>query len=288
MLKCIIWDVQHGSSSYIKTPNGKHFVVDLGIGSYKGRDVSFSPLLHLRHKWGVKQLDYVMITHPHTDHIADIFNFDLLSPGVLSRPKHLSASDIWSANQNANAEARRMIQKYLDINDRYSNPLTPGSSPLESGNNGGVEIQTFTSSDCARSNLNNHSMVMVISYAESKIIIPGDNEPASWKELIGISSFRSAISNTDILIAPHHGRDSGFCVDLFEYFKPRLTVISDGRFSDTSATDRYAAVTKGWTVHRRGGGDAQRKCVTTRNDGVIEVDLGKNTDGKPFISVTVD
>ena len=127
----------------------------------------------------------------------------------------------------------------------------------------------------------------VIEYLGVKLIIPGDNEPPSWKELLNQTDFCSAISSANLLLAPHHGRDSGFCADIFDYFKPRLTIISDGRFCDTSATERYYRVTQGWKVHRRSGGTVERKCVTTRNDGVIVIKIGSNFEGKPFIEVTI-
>jgi beta-lactamase superfamily II metal-dependent hydrolase len=88
MLKVVVWDVQHGHATYIRTPNGKHIVIDLGIGSYERSSADFSPLLHLKKEWRVNQLDSVIITHPHRDHIDDIFNFDKLTPKTLSRPKH--------------------------------------------------------------------------------------------------------------------------------------------------------------------------------------------------------
>ncbi|ODS37411.1 MAG: hypothetical protein A7316_09440 [Candidatus Altiarchaeales archaeon WOR_SM1_86-2] len=36
-LEIVFWDVQHGSATYIKTPNGKHIVQDLGTGSCEKR-----------------------------------------------------------------------------------------------------------------------------------------------------------------------------------------------------------------------------------------------------------
>ena len=93
-LEIVFWDVQHGSATYIKTPNGTHIVQDLCTGSYGTNNKDFSPLLHLKNKWGIEQLDWVIITHPHKDHIDDIINFDKLSPCVLSRPKHLPKDEI--------------------------------------------------------------------------------------------------------------------------------------------------------------------------------------------------
>ena len=77
------FDVKHGNSTYIKSPNGKHIVVDLGKGSLRNNNEDFSPLLHLQKTYNVQQLDYVLITHPHKGHIADIMNFVELVPKVI-------------------------------------------------------------------------------------------------------------------------------------------------------------------------------------------------------------
>lgn len=284
-LTMVFWDVQHGSATYIGTPGGQNVVVDLGTGSYGESDLKFSPLLNLKDKWEVKQLDGVIITHPHRDHLDDIFNFDALSPTALRRPKHLTEHDIIAGNRK---EDMAVLRKYMEINKRYDTPLDPGSNPFLPNNNGCVEFQSFTPSSCATSNINNHSVVTVISYAKSKVVIPGDNEPESWDELLQRSDFVSAIKGTDILVAPHHGRASGFFSDVFDYINPRLTIISDGRFCDTSSTNRYSEKTRGWSVHKRGGGKEDRKCVTTRKDGVILVKFGESRESKPYIYVKLD
>lgn len=284
-LEIVFWDVQHGSATYIKTPNRRHIVQDLGTGSYRTNNKEFSPLFYLKKKWGVNRLDYVIITHPHKDHIDDIMNFDEASPRVLHRPKHLSEEDVM---RNVREEDKHLFEKYFEINQRYSDPVSTDNDPSKPDNYGGVEIQCFNPKSSSTSNINNHSIVTVLSYANSKVILAGDNEPPSWKELLDKEDFKSAIKNADILLAPHHGRESGFYSELFEHFKPRLTIISDGRFCDTSATDRYGKISTGWTVHHRNGEKEERYCVTTRNDGVILVKLGYTSDKKSFIEVTID
>jgi hypothetical protein len=67
-------------------------------------------------------------------------------------------------------------------------------------------------------------------------VIPGDNETPSWNELMRNLLFTMAVQNTTTLIAPHHGREAGFCTDLLDLMKPSLVVISDGEACDTSAT----------------------------------------------------
>lgn len=284
MIRIVFWDVQHGHAAYLATDN-RHIVFDLGTGSYSSGQKEFSPLLHLKNKWGVAQLDAAIITHPHSDHLWDITNFSVLSPAVLHRPKHLTAEEIREGNAPSD---RLYVDKYIEIDQQYTSPVTDTTNPFLPANNGGVSFDFFCPTKCARSNLNNHSVVTVVTHAGSKIIIPGDNESTSWNELFEIPRFAAAIASADILLAPHHGREAGYSDLLFEHISPYLTIVSDGAETDTSAVSRYSAHSRGWKVHKRNGGTEQRKCVTTRSDGVIVVEFGKTSETTPYIKVTID
>lgn len=287
MLRIVVWDVQHGSAAYIKTPNGKNIAVDLGTGSYGYGMREFSPLLHLRDHWGVNQIDAVIVTHPHRDHLDDISQFDLMSPSLLTTPRHLTDQEVYSGNT---PESRATIAEYLGIRKRYSTSVVPGSTidPFHPLNNGNVHIVHFIPSGCSRANLNDHSIVMVVSYGGWKVVIPGDNEACSWNELMGNSEFVSAVREADVLFAPHHGRASGFHAPLFRIMNPFLVVVSDGDRVDTSAVSRYSAVSQGWAVYKRRGGSEARKCLTTRNDGVIVLDFQSDLLGRANMKVTID
>lgn len=276
-LRLVVWNVQHGSAAHIRTPNGRHIAIDLGA------DESFSPLQHLWRN-GVQKLDHVTITHPHMDHIDDILNFDLVTPGTLLTPNHLSQDDIWDGNPMPSQLAGAKIRKYLEVRNRYNSPVSPQENIDLPQNNGGVSITTFIPRQSSTGNLNNHSVVTVLEYSGVKLLVPGDNESASWEELLNREDFVAAIAGTHVLVSSHHGRESGFYSPLFNHFRPNITLISDGRTVDTSATSRYANVTKGWSVRRRRGANQNRKCLTTRNDGTIEVTI---TFGYPIGSLEV-
>jgi len=279
-LEIFFWDVQHGNAIYIRTPNGLNIVIDLGVGSYGG-EATFSPLLHLKRMYYVQQLDCVIITHPHKDHIDDIMNFYTLSPRSFACPRELLRQDIMPG---VRPDDRYLFEQYFKISDAYPPPAPLAGNCLMSQNNGGVDFKLFPSPLCDKANINNHSVVTVISYANSKIIIPGDNEPPSWTELLRNEAFVAAITKADVLLAPHHGRNSGFCADIFQHFNPYITIISDGAACDNSATDRYSKVSRGWQVrHRDTRPEEVRKCLTTRSDGVIVARFGYNTNGTPFM-----
>ena len=223
------------------------------------------------------------------DHIEDILNFDAFSPDTFIRPSRLTENDIWGSNRKASPETQKIIKKYIDLNKEYNQPSSPSKDPRVPANYGGVSLEFFRPVKCPADNVNNHSIVTVMTYSGVKFLLPGDNEPPSWCELLRDRQFVQAIEGTHVLVAPHHGRRSGYHGPLFEHISPLLTIISDGRYVDTSATGRYSAVTKGWDVNKRRGGWETRYCVTTRNDGVIDIEVTPGTyNTKPTLSVTID
>jgi beta-lactamase superfamily II metal-dependent hydrolase len=174
-LKAVIWDVQHGSAAYIQTPSGRHIAIDLGIGSFGEKNQTFSPIAHLKSKYGVERLDTLIITHPHRDHLDDVFELHRALPAVLMRPVHLSETDVREANRDTDSA---VLDKYFELCTYYTDPAA--NSALLAVNNGGAVIQAFHPTGSAKTNLNNHSIVTVVSYSGVKLIIPGDNENESW------------------------------------------------------------------------------------------------------------
>lgn len=275
-----VWDVSHGSANYIQTPNGKNIIIDAGT------DGGFQPLYHMYHNQSLRKIDWAIITHPHKDHIGEIKNLVYLNPSVLTRPSHIKKSHInWS---NFNQVDKELLEAYFELSDRYNSPSPPSTCPSNSQNNGGVEIKTFTPTSCSLDNLNNHSVVTIISYAGTKVVIPGDNEPDSWNELFKTEGFKDAIKGTNVLIAPHHGRKSGFSRELFDIIQPNLIVMSDKPGVETGAVSEYGCCVKGegWLIHSRGGRTSEnRKVLTTRCDGMIEIKM-YSQEGKNYLIVS--
>lgn len=280
-LQMAFWDVQHGDAAFVKTPDGTTIVHDLGMGSLGDDEQRFSPLRHLKRNL-IGSLDQLIVTHPHKDHIDDIRNIGTLLPKVFIRPTHITRDAILD---DVSTRDRDLFQTYLSMDEHYHGPITKHQT--SQATDCGVTIRTFHPKDPSQSNLNNHSLVTVISYAHSSIVLTGDNESPSWNYLLQNPDFRSAIEDADILVAPHHGRRVGYHPELFDYCSPKLTIISDGRYRTTSATSRYTRVSEGWKVHKRSGGTEVRSTVTTRQDGVVIVKFGFNDD-VPYIKVQIN
>ncbi len=276
-LRIFIHDVGHGHAVHAFTPNGQSIVIDLGCSD------DFSPLSWLRKQ--TDTIDSLVITHPHGDHIDEILQLDEFNVRQIWRPKWLSESDVRKANQDNYSEK---LDYYFDIsNNKFTSPVKDNEKVGNPDVSGGVTITKHASSDCGVSNINNHSGVVVFEYCGVKVVIPGDNEPPSWKALLEKQGFVDAINGAHVFLASHHGRESGHYSELFQHINPKLCIVSDGRVQNTDATLRYSQHAEGWSVYRKSSGDStNRNCLTTRSDGYVEIEIGSNNNGSPTLSVS--
>lgn len=261
-----VWNVQLGLAVHVKAPNGKYIVIDLGTGTYESGNSS--PLLKRRYD----NIAYMILTHPHLDHIDDILNFELNEPKILHRAKSLSNSEVMEGVRYCD---RAKFEKYCEINDRYNSPVAQENenNPDNPYKYGGLTIETYSTSACNHSNFNNFSIITVFILSGVKVVVCGDNETESLDILMKRSDFKEAVKNADVLVAPHHGRESAYHSDFVSLVNPRITIISDTNKSGASASDKYTRISRGWKVN-----GVTRYSLTTRNDGNITVEFGETDD----------
>lgn len=283
-VKMRVWDVKHGNAIYIKTPNEKHIVIDLGVGDYSEGQEDRSPLETLANHYKIGKIDYLIITHPHKDHIKDILNLDKLGLGPRScrRPRTFDISTLMDGVRFGD---RPIFEKYIQIDSEYNQPVSSERDTRNPDNYGGVSIQFFQNGTLDDTNLNNHSIITVIDYASIRIVIPGDNEYGSLEKFMQRQDFKDAVKDCNILIAPHHGRESAYHPEFVSYCNPHLTIVSDGSICNTSANSSYSVNSRGWNIHYKGN-KIPRKMLTTNSDGEIYIDFGFGIE-KPFLKVEI-
>lgn len=264
-----VYNVQLGLAVHVKAPNGKYIIIDLGTGVSGGGNES--PLLKRRYD----DIGYMIITHPHLDHIDDILNFDVNSPSTLHRATSITNDEVMEGVRECD---KPKFKKYCEINSRYTHPVSSSTDPDNPDNYGGLAINVFSTSLCDKENFNNFSAITVFQLAGCKIVVCGDNETESFDILMKSDSFKESVRNADVLVAPHHGRESGYHDDFVSLVNPSITIISDTKKSNASAVDKYKAKSSGWKVWDRNGGSDKRYCLTTRNDGNIRVTFGESKD----------
>lgn len=261
-----VWNVELGLAVHIKAPNGKYVVIDLGSTQ------NVSPMASLR----FKKVGYMVITHPHHDHFSDIRNIAWAKPDVLWRVKAYSREELLSGVRN---QEKDDFVAYCDFCDGYNGTVPEEDLPASGNPFDGMKVRVFSTNSCDKENKNNFSAIVVIELGNAKVVICGDNENDSLNLLMQRSDFKETVRNAWILVAPHHGRESGYHNDFVCLVNPYLTIISDTTKGETSVTEKYSSKSRGCRVWKKGEyTPTERKCLTTRNDGNIEVVFGESDD----------
>ncbi len=216
-----LWDVGHGLSIWIQTPAGHNHWIDLGKTEH------FSPSQHVKHMYNVDSMDYLIISHPDKDHLEDLPSFleSFGDPRVILRNRSLPEDEKYG---DLNLDYQKEFKK-LDM--RFTQDVEWNRNPANPKYNGGLEYLTRQNAYSDELKGNNTSVVTMVLYKELLIVCPGDIEPTGWESLWNRngSDFERLINraHTRVLVAPHHGRKSGYSRNMMEVVEPHLVIISD-------------------------------------------------------------
>jgi hypothetical protein len=165
-----------------------------------------------------------------------------------------------------------MYQKILQFFDKkYTGKVDWAESPRNPAVNGGVRIDSAYLDWADAQSINNASIVVAYEYSGVLVIFPGDIEDDGWQKLLkqNPTLFGDLLktANKVILLAPQHGRKSGYSQSMIDYFKPDLMVISDGH--GAGETDpRFRACASGLEIKGE-----EKKFITTKSKGRKKISI---------------
>ncbi len=123
-------------------------------------------------------------------------------------------------DSNPNEEPRRLTL-YSGASGHYYNQGKDGT-----GGGDGLHVLAPTKDLVAAANkagANYHSCSYVLLYvtAKNRIVFAGDSHDATWDHIL--EHHEADVTNIDLLIAPHHGRESGRSYEFLQTLTPTLT-----------------------------------------------------------------
>lgn len=258
-------DVNHGSATYIETDTLAIFF-DFG----KGHKTNPSKFINK------KDNKTLIVSHPHIDHIQSFDTFNPLNIFYnFSINRNIPLKLIEDSLNNANTvDDKLILKRYIDIIQKATVECPEEISPLNPDFNGNVKIRVFGPPSNLESNdLNDYSLAMYLEYEGFKILLTGDNTIKNTNLLLENPLFIEISENIDILLAPHHGRCSCYNSDFVNYVNPIITIISDkSKEEDKTAVSHYSKYSRGRFI-KNNGKIEWRKCLTTRNDGIININI---------------
>ena len=193
-------DVGQGDAIVIRSPEGQTAMVDAGRGE---------PLRYLQ-QMGVDEIDLLVSTHPHADHIGGMD--DVLT----ARPVRFYMDN---GQPHTTATYERLMATLLRLEDVTYLEAVPRTIDL-----GSVSLEVLPLLPPDGVDHNNRSVSLLLRFGDFTAFLSGDSEELELTHFV-----RSGlVPDVTLLKAPHHGSANGFTRAFLEAARPEVVVISVG------------------------------------------------------------
>ena len=194
-------DVGEGDSAFIEFPDGKTMLVDAGE-----RDKRETVLKHIK-KCGAEKIDFLIGTHPHSDHIG----------GLEHIVRNMEIGSVYMPKVTHNTATFESLLLSIKEKSLKINPVYAGDIIYETED---AMVKVLSPTEEEYSNLNNYSVILEIKYGDTAFLLTGDAEAEILDEIYA--------KDIDVLKVPHHGAISSLSEVFLDRTSPGVAVISVG------------------------------------------------------------
>lgn len=250
-----VMDVGQGACVVVVAPDGTSMVVDTGGSGDRIQEIVIPYLREI----GVTEIDYLVVTHPHQDHIGGM-------PRLLDQMPVRNFVDpaIPTTNQTYGHTLERVLE--YDVNPI----LARAGNSLDLGPGISADLlwprEPFLIEE-GEPAINNNSSVIRVTMGDVSFLITGDIEEEA--EAIIVESLTNDELQSDVLVVAHHGSNSSSTAEFLDTVSPSVAVIPvglDNQYGHPHDETMQRLRFRGITIHR------------TDLDGTVEL----VTDGEQF------
>jgi competence protein ComEC len=228
-------DVEGGQATLFVTPAGESVLVDTGWAGFNGRDAD--RIVAAAKAAGVKQIDYLLITHFHVDHVGGVPALAAKMP-IRNFVDHgetvehdADGQKLFDAYLKEAAKGHRMVVKpgdKLPIKGVDWTIVTAAgktiAKPLPGAGQPNPECATFKKRDI-EDNENGKSTGSFIQFGNFKAVDLGD---LLWNKEEDLMCPVTKVPYVDLYITSHHGMDMSGSASLVHGLHAKAAIMDNG------------------------------------------------------------
>jgi competence protein ComEC len=236
-LKMYFIDVEGGQCTLIVSPKGESLLVDTGWPGFNGRDAD--RIAKQAKKAGVKQIDWLLITHFHTDHVGGITLLmdrmtvrNLISHGTNTETGK-GADLLWKQYDEARQKSKEMIVKPGDMIPvkgleieviSARGDVIAGNAKLAAGAEqnphcAGVQPKAADPTENAR------SIGFLLKYGNFRFL---DLADLTWNKEMDVACPVNKVGRVDLYLTNHHGLFSSNNPAMVYALGAKATIMNNG------------------------------------------------------------
>jgi beta-lactamase superfamily II metal-dependent hydrolase len=228
-------DVEGGQATLMVSPSGQSMLVDTGWAGFNNRDAD--RIVAAAKLAGVKQIDYLVVTHFHADHVGGVPQLAAKIPVkhyVDHGPNRESGPNpdaLYSAYQKSWSSGQHMVVKPGDkipVKGLDVQVLTADGEMIRSPLKGAGMANPACAGDIAKpedKSENARSTGTLITFGKFRLIDLGD---LTWNKERELVCPKNLVGTVDVYLTTHHGMDASGPAAIVHALKPRVAIMNNG------------------------------------------------------------
>ena len=228
-------DVEGGQSTLLVSPSGQSMLVDTGWAGFNGRDAD--RIAAAAKLAGVKQIDYLVITHFHADHVGGvpqlaarlpIKHFVDHGPNNETGP---AANALFEPYKTAMAKGEHILAKPGDkipVKGLDVQVLSANGELIKTALKGAGAPNPLCGSEPRKpedKTENARSTGTLITFGRFRLLDLGD---LTWNKEQELVCPNNLIGTVDVYLATHHASDPSGPATIVHAIKPRVAILDNG------------------------------------------------------------